>query len=108
MTIFFRAFAIGLLSVGKQRHYTLAPIIALGGVPFVAALLAYDRAITGSAFLLPEIWGNPSAQLGFLLIDRGMTFLNENLFSAIEYSGVLPMDLADISVWQPCCLNFEN
>jgi hypothetical protein len=88
VTIFFLAFAIGLLSVGKRRHYTLAPIIALGGSPFVAALLAYDRAITGSAFLLPEIWGNPGTELGFLLIDRGMTFVTEfflALWSIVEF-----------------------
>src|SRR5713101_3238125 len=82
VTILFLAFAIGLLSVGKRRHYTLAPLIALGGLPFVAALLAYDRAITGSAFLLPEIWGNPGTELGFILIDRGLTFLDE-IFMAL-------------------------
>src|SRR5712692_7480634 len=88
VTILFLAFAIGLLSVGKRRHYTLAPIMALGGLPFVAVLLAYDRAITGSAFLLPEIWGSPGTELGFLLIDRGMTFVTEiflALWSIVDF-----------------------
>src|SRR6266849_6142606 len=43
VTIFFVAFAIGFLYSGRWRHYALIPMVALGGLPFVAALLAYDH-----------------------------------------------------------------
>jgi len=77
VTIFFVAFAIGFLYSGRWRHYALIPMVALGGLPFVAALLAYDHVITGSAFLLPEIRGNPGEELGFLPIDHRMMFWSE-------------------------------
>jgi len=84
VTIFSVAFAIGLLCSGRRRHYALSPMIVLGGMPFVIALLLYDRAVTGSAFTLPEIWGSPGAELGFLLVDHHMRFWSEILIAVFN------------------------
>jgi hypothetical protein len=84
VTIFSVAFAIGFICSGRRRHYALSPMIVLGGMPFVVALLLYDHAITGSAFTLPEIWGSPGAELGFLLIDHHMRFSSEILIAVVN------------------------
>jgi len=57
-------FAVELVArIPKNRYWQLLAI-ALGGAPFLAALLLYNRAITGDAFLPVFKWGFPQLNIG--------------------------------------------
>jgi hypothetical protein len=69
--LFFAApFAGELLLKGGWRHYSRLPVIALAGLPFLAALLYVNQAITGDPLLLPQSWGNPLMHLGLYPVDE--------------------------------------
>jgi hypothetical protein len=57
-------FGAAFLYRARWPHYARAPTIALGGLPFLAALLLYQRAITGDALLPVTNWGYPLFKLG--------------------------------------------
>ena len=45
---------VELLLRGERRHYLRMPMVILGGLPFLAALLLYDNAVPGSPWLTVE------------------------------------------------------
>jgi hypothetical protein len=98
IVVFAVPFIVGLIQSGRRLHYAFLPLIGLGGLPFLALLLLYDRAITGSAFLLTEIWANTPAQLGFYLFDYGSTPLLLLSFT--------PWNIIDIGRWSSPLLLF--
>jgi hypothetical protein len=61
--------AEGLL-LGRAPHYRRLATIFLGGLPFLAALLLYNHAITGNALLSPVQWGDPKLHLGWPSSDE--------------------------------------
>jgi hypothetical protein len=67
--IFLVPFAIQFFRVAHARHYLFAATIGLGGLPFLAGLLLYNRAITGSALLSVISWGYPLFTFGLYPAD---------------------------------------
>jgi hypothetical protein len=86
--LFFAApFAGELLLTGGRRHYFHLLVVGLGGLPFLAALLYVNQAVTGNPLLLVESWGNPLLQLGLYPVDEDgqhYTPLNSALIAAHE------------------------
>ena len=67
--IFAFPFAAAILLGRERRQLALAPLIVLGGSPFVVALLFYNDAITGSPFLpLAKLYA-PALRLGLFPVD---------------------------------------
>jgi hypothetical protein len=52
-----------------RRHYRLAPMIVLAGLPFLAILLLYYSAITGALLPNPN-WESPTLQFGLSMVDE--------------------------------------
>jgi hypothetical protein len=86
--LFFAApFAGELLLKGGRRHYLHLPVVGLAGLPFLAALLYVNQAVTGNPLLLVESWGSPLLKLGLYPVDEDghrYTPLNSALIAAHE------------------------
>lgn len=57
-------FAVVFLRRAGWPHWRRLPWFLPGALPFLAALLLYNRAITGDALLPPTAWGYPLLHLG--------------------------------------------
>ena len=68
--------AIELLLRGDRRHYSRIPLVLLGGLPFLAGLLLYDNAVTGSPWLTVEAWALPQIHIGLRPINEYGTTLS--------------------------------
>ena len=68
--------AIELLLRGDRRHYLRIPLVIVGGLPFLAGLLLYDDAVTGTPLLTVESWALPQLHLGLHPIDEDGTTLS--------------------------------
>jgi hypothetical protein len=77
-------FAAQFLLQARRRHYRVAPVIILAGLPFLAALLLYDHAVFGS--LLPQTnIESPAVRLGLFPVSENgqyITPLHELGFAA--------------------------
>jgi len=68
--IFAIPFVVEFLLKAHSRHYLLAPIIFLGGVPFLAGLFWYNWRITGTPLLMVTSWGYPLLHIGLYAVDE--------------------------------------
>ena len=68
--------AVELLLRGDRRHYGRIPLVLLGGLPFLAGLLLYDNAVTGSPWLTVEAWALPQIYIGLRPINEYGTTLS--------------------------------
>lgn len=77
--IFGLPFAIEFVLRARRRHYELAPLIGTTGLPFLAALIAYNVSTSGT--VVPDLWRvAPTIHFGLLPVDEfgnHMTFLNQ-------------------------------
>jgi hypothetical protein len=78
----------------RWLHYAQAPAIALGGLPFLAALLLYQRAITGDALLPVTNWGYPLFKLGLYGVTEWGT-----ASSPLQALRTVLAHLVDLSDW---------
>ena len=71
-TLFFAVpFGLELLFRARRPHFAGMAVIVLCGLPFLAALMLYTRAITGSAFLPVQIWAYSARIIGLNVVDLG-------------------------------------
>jgi hypothetical protein len=68
--IFALPFAIEFLLKARTRHYFFAPMLFLGGAPFLAGLLWYNWRVTGNPLLMVNSWGYPLLHLGLHAVDE--------------------------------------
>jgi hypothetical protein len=59
-------YAVAILWRPRRAHFQLAPLAAIGALPFVVAALAYNAAVTGDPLLPVTNWGYPDLKLGLL------------------------------------------
>jgi hypothetical protein len=86
VVIFALPFAAEFLRRARLRHYRLAPVIILAGLPCLTALLAYDVAVLGSLLPLGDDSASP-VRFGLFPVDslgRQLTPLDELNFVLIR------------------------
>jgi hypothetical protein len=64
------------LRCANWQHCRRLPVFVFAGLPFLAGLLLYDKAITGNAFLTPEAWTAPQLHLGLFPVDENGKMLS--------------------------------
>ncbi len=69
-------YTVELLMMGRRRHYLRIPLVIVGGMPFLAGLLLYDDAVTGTPLLTAESWALPQLHLGLHPMDEDGTPLS--------------------------------
>jgi len=68
--VFLIPFVADLLIRNDRRQYFSVLFILVGGAPFLCALLLYNHAITGSAFMPPAQLYSPDLHLGIFPVDE--------------------------------------
>jgi hypothetical protein len=94
--LFFAApFAGELLLKGGWRHYFRLPVVALAGLPFLAALLYVNQAITGDPLLLAQSWGNPLMHLGLYPVDED----GQHYYTPLSSALVAGHGMGELAKW---------
>jgi hypothetical protein len=82
--IYAAPFSLELLFKAKREYFGAMAVIVLGGIPCLAGLLFYTRAITGSAFLPVQVWAYSEIPIGLggtNLQGRSISIFQEILFA---------------------------
>lgn len=84
---------VEVLLRAERRHYWRMPLILLGSLPFLLALLLYDNAITRNPWLTVETWTLPQLHIGLHPIDEDGTYVSLKTTSLMAVSHLI--DLAE-------------
>jgi hypothetical protein len=78
----------------ERRHVGAIAVIVLAGLPWLAGLLFYTRAITGSAFVPVQVWAYSSLPIGLSNMN-----LQGHLVSSIQELMFVKTRMAMLSEW---------
>jgi hypothetical protein len=70
VVFFLIPYAVEVLWRARRGHWVRFVGFAIGGLPFLAVMLGYDKAITGNALLPVTNWGYPLLKMGFHSADE--------------------------------------